>query len=59
MLPVEDRLHDHVVAAERRAHDPWLAMVQRPHGVEEMRNGADAAVEGEVGLGSRRARVAE
>ena len=56
---VDDRLHDDVRPHERGADDAGIAVRQRPHRVEDVRDGADAAVEGGVGLGRGRVRVAE
>ena len=50
MHAVEDDLHDDVVARERRAHDPGVAVPERTHRVEEVRDRADAGVEGGVRL---------
>src|SRR5207248_1785481 len=47
---VDDDLDDHILACERCADEPRVAMTQGPHGVEEMRHGSDAAIERGVGL---------
>ncbi len=51
---VDDRLDDDVRADERRADDPGVAVGERPHRVEDVRDGADATVERGVRLGGRR-----
>ena len=56
---VDDRLHDDVRADERGADDAGVAMSQRSHRVEDMRDGANAAIEGGMGLGRGRVRVPE
>ena len=60
VVPVEDHLDDHVVARERRAGDARVAVAERPHRVEEVRDRADAAIErrrsllrGRVGVTAR------
>ena len=54
---VDDHLDDHVVAGERRTGDARIAVVERAHRVEEVRDGAHAAVEGGVRLLRGRVRV--
>src|SRR6266516_2938226 len=54
---VEDDLHDHVVASERRASDAGIPMPEGPHRVEEVRHRAHAEVEGRLRLFGRRVRV--
>ena len=58
VMPVEDHLDDHVVADERGARDPGVAVAERPHRVEEVRDGADSPIEGGVGLGGSRVGMA-
>ena len=58
VMAVEDQLHDHVVAGERGAGDAGVAVPERPHRVEEMRDGGGAAVEGAVRLLGGRVGVA-
>ena len=49
--PVDDDLDDRRPArGERRADDARVAVAERPHRVEEVRHGVDAAVEGGVRL---------
>ena len=57
MDPVEDDLDEDVVAHERGADDPGLAVIERPHRVEEMRDHARAAVERRGRLLRRRVAV--
>ena len=56
--PVEDELHDDVGSRERRARDSGIAMVERTHGVEEVRHAPHAEIEGDVRLLGGRVRVA-
>ena len=50
MVPVEDQLDDHVVAHECGTGDARVAVSERPHRVEEVRDGERAAVERSVGF---------
>src|SRR5215208_36984 len=43
---VEDDLDDDVVACQRCTGETWVAVPERPHGVEEVRDAAHATVEG-------------
>ena len=58
VMAVGDELHGHVVARERGEGEAGLARRRRPHRVEEVRDGADAAVERGVRLRRRRVGVA-
>src|SRR5712691_5514897 len=58
MNPVEDDLDGHVIARERSADDARVAMVERTHRVEEVRDHAGAAIECGVRLLGRRVTVA-
>src|SRR5919106_2303245 len=51
---VEDHLDDDVVSRERGAGDPWVAVPEGSHRVEEVRDRAHAGVEGGVRLGGGR-----
>ena len=55
---VEDELDDHVVACQGGSGDAGVSMVERPHGVEEVRDAPHAEVEGGVGLLGARIGVA-
>ena len=55
--PVEDQLHDDVGPRERGAGDARVAVVERPHRVEEVRHAPHAEVEGGVRLLGRGVRV--
>ena len=59
MDAVEDDRDDDVVARERRADDARVAVQERAHRVEEMRDAARAAVERRVRLRGGRVGVAE
>ena len=48
--PVEDQLHNHVGSCERRSRDSGIAMVERTHGVEEVRHAPHAEIERDVRL---------
>ena len=56
--PVEDQLHDDVGSRERRSRDSGIAMVERTHGVEEVRHAPHAEIERDVRLLRGRVRVA-
>ena len=53
VVPVQDDLHDDVVAGERGAGDAGIAVLERPHRVEEVRDGGGAAVERPPSLARR------
>ncbi len=55
--PVEDQLHDDVGPRKRGAGDTRVAVVERTHGVEEVRHAPHAEVEGGVRLLGRGVRV--
>ena len=48
--PVEDQLHDDVGPRKRRADDTRIAVMERAHGVEEVRDAPHAEIEGRVRL---------
>ena len=58
-MPVDDHLHDDVVAGQRGARDPGVALVEAAHRVEEVRDRADAAVEGASASAAVASRVPE
>jgi hypothetical protein len=51
VVAVDDDLHSDVGARQRGHRDPRIPRDARAHRVEEVRHGARAAIEGEVGLG--------
>ena len=55
---VEDHLDDHVIRESATPVDAGIAVAERAHGVEEVRDGLHAEVEGRVRLGRVRIRVA-
>ena len=55
---VDDHLHDHPGADQRRADDARIAVAERSHRVEQVRDGARAAVERDRCLCSGRVAVA-
>ena len=59
MVPVQDHLNDDVVAYQRAAGDPRVAVRKRPHRVEDVRDRSDACVERPRGLPGGRIRVAD
>ena len=58
MHPVEDELHDDVGPGQRGADDAGVAVVERPHRVEEVGDAPHAEVERLVRLLGARVRVA-
>ena len=58
VVQVDDQLHDDVGPRERRPGEARIARRARAHRVEQVRDRAHAAVEGELGLGGGGVRVA-
>ena len=59
MDAVDDDLDDHVRTGQRRAGEAGIAVRERAHRVEEVRDGVDAALEGGVRLVTGRVGVPE